>query len=100
MNAQDQLDAQLAAVANEFWAAIAAKKQAEAASKPASKPAIQQPVDRVLSEEAQARIAALQSRIASLEDCLPYADGQAYYDDQRYINDLYQQINIIRSEAA
>jgi hypothetical protein len=73
---------------------------AEADRQATKQPAPQQPVVRVLSEEAKGRIAALQSRIASIEACLPYADGQAYYDDQRYISDLYRQINSIRNEAA
>ena len=36
----------------------------------------------------QNQIRQLKARIASLSECLPYADGQAYYNDRREIKAL------------
>lgn len=36
----------------------------------------------------QDQIRHLKARIASLSECLPYADGQAYYNDKREIEAL------------
>ena len=36
----------------------------------------------------EAQIKHLESRIESLREVLPYADGQAYYDDKRKIEQM------------
>ena len=36
----------------------------------------------------EAQIKHLESRIESLREALPYADGQAYYDDRRKIEQM------------
>ena len=53
----------------------------------------------------QDRINHLKSRIADLSERLPYADGQAYYDDKRKIEalsaelaNLNQMINQLRQK--
>ena len=45
------------------------------------------PVARITDDQL-AEIKRLESRIESLREWLPYADGQAYYDDKRKIEQM------------
>ena len=46
-----------------------------------------------ITDEQLAEIKRLESRIKSLREVLPYADGQAYYDDKRKIEALTAELN-------
>lgn len=41
-----------------------------------------------ITDDQLAEIKRLESRIESLSEVLPYADGQAYYDDKRKIEQM------------
>lgn len=41
-----------------------------------------------ITDDQLAEIKRLESRIESLREALPYADGQAYYDDKRKIEHM------------
>lgn len=41
-----------------------------------------------ITDDQLAEIKRLESRIESLREVLPYADGQAYYDDKRKIEQM------------
>ena len=45
----------------------------------------------------EAQIKHLESRIESLREVLPYADGQAYYDDKRKIEQMTIEICNLRN---
>lgn len=45
----------------------------------------------------EAQIKNLESRIESLREVLPYADGQAYYDDKRKIEQMTIELCNLRS---
>ena len=45
----------------------------------------------------QDQIRHLKTRIADLSERLPYADGQAYYDDKRKIEALRAELRVLES---
>ena len=47
----------------------------------------------------QDRIRHLKDRIADLSERLPYADGQAYYDDKRKIEALSAELRALESAS-
>ena len=47
----------------------------------------------------QDRINHLKARIADLSERLPYADGQAYYDDKRKIEALSAELRALESAS-
>ena len=50
-----------------------------------------------ITDEQLAEIKRLESRIESLREWLPYADGQAYYDDKRKIEQMTIELCNLRS---
>lgn len=48
----------------------------------------------------QDQIRHLKARIADLSERLPYADGQAYYDDKRKIEALSAELRALESASA
>lgn len=48
----------------------------------------------------QDQIRHLKTRIADLSERLPYADGQAYYDDKRKIEALSAELRALESASA
>ncbi len=44
----------------------------------------------------QDQIESLERRIKSLKQCLPYADGQAYYNDKREIARLQEKLRQLK----
>ena len=57
------------------------------------------PVARTTDDQL-AEIKRLESRIESLREWLPYADGQAYYDDKRLIDQLTIEACNLRNSLA
>ena len=53
-----------------------------------------------ITDEQLAEIKRLESRIESLREWLPYADGQAYYDDKRLIDQLIIEACNLRNSLA
>ena len=47
----------------------------------------------------QDQIRHLKARIASLSECLPYADGQAYYNDKREIEALKAELRALENAS-
>ena len=50
-----------------------------------------------ITDDQLAEIKRLESRIESLREWLPYADGQAYYDDKRKIEQMTIELCNLRS---
>lgn len=50
-----------------------------------------------ITEDQLTEIKRLESRIESLREALPYADGQAYYDDKRKIEQMTIELCNLRS---
>ena len=55
--------------------------------------------DRYTSEHMDS-IKMLKNRISEMRERLPYADGQAYYDDKRKIEALTAELQVLESASA
>ena len=50
-----------------------------------------------IADDQLAEIKRMESRIESLREALPYADGQAYYDDKRKIDQMTAELCNLRN---